>query len=111
MQLSHGQRVAMRAVVASASLLVIVGSGVLWATFKSFTDHIPHGPAVPALNGAPDIDGSATDILLTGNDSRAGATPDELRALSTAQDGGSVNTDTMMVLHIPANGSRATIIS
>jgi LCP family protein required for cell wall assembly len=34
-----------------------------------------------------------------------------LKALSTGNDGGSVNTDTMMVLHVPANGSQATIIS
>jgi LCP family protein required for cell wall assembly len=107
----YGVRLAARLVISLLSLLVIIGSGWAWATFKSFTDHIPHGPAVPGLNGAADIDGKATDILLTGNDSRAGATPDELKALSTAQDGGSVNTDTMMVLHIPADGSRATIIS
>jgi len=100
-----------RLVAAAVSLLIIIGSGWAWATFKNFTDNIPHGPAVPALNGARDVDGKATDILLTGNDSRAGASAAELRALSTADDGGSVNTDTMMVLHIPADGSRATIIS
>jgi len=110
MRSSYGLRLTLRLLASLLSLLVIIGSGVLWATFKSFTDNIPHGPPVPALSG-PDVDGKATDILLTGNDSRAGATPDELKALSTAQDGGSVNTDTMMVLHIPANGSRATIIS
>ncbi|MDT4939327.1 MAG: hypothetical protein QOG80_2998 [Pseudonocardiales bacterium] len=93
------------------SLLIIIGSGWAWATFKNFSDHVPHGPQVPGLNGARDIDGKATDILLTGNDSRAGASAAELRALSTGNDGGSVNTDTMMVLHVPADGSRATIIS
>ena len=100
-----------RLVVAIVSLVILVGSGWAWATFKNFTDHIPHGPAVPGLNGAVDPDGKAVDILLTGNDSRAGASAAELRALSTANDGGSVNTDTMMVLHIPADGSQATVIS
>ncbi len=67
---------------------------------------------MPALAaGQTDIDGHDQNILLTGNDSRAGATPAELKALATGSDGGSVNTDTMMVLHVPANGSRATIVS
>lgn len=100
-----------RLVAAAVSFVVVVGSGWAWATFKNFTSNIPHGPAVPARSAAGDPDGKATNILLTGNDSRAGASPAELRALSTQNDGGSVNTDTMMVLHVPADGSQATVIS
>jgi LCP family protein required for cell wall assembly len=104
--------VALRATVAGLSLLLIVGSGVAWVTYKSFTSSVPHGAPVPALaTGAKDADGADQNILLLGNDSRAGATPDELKALGTTDDGGSVNTDTMMVLHVPANGSKATVIS
>jgi hypothetical protein len=33
----HGVRVALRALIASVSLLVIVASGIAWATFKNFT--------------------------------------------------------------------------
>ncbi len=58
-----------------------------------------------------DIDGKAQNILLLGNDSRTGATPAELQALATTDDGGSANTDTMMVMHIPADGSKATVLS
>ena len=58
-----------------------------------------------------DIDGKAQNILLVGNDSRAGATPAELKALATEDDGGATNTDTMIVLHVPADGSKATLIS
>ncbi|PZS28187.1 MAG: LytR family transcriptional regulator [Pseudonocardiales bacterium] len=95
---------------AALSFVILVGSGLAWVTFNNFTSNIPHGAAVPGLTGA-DADGKDQNILLIGNDSRAGATAAELRALSTANDGGSVNTDTMMVLHVPADGGRATIIS
>ena len=35
----------------------------------------------------------------------------EVHALHTGRDGGSLNTDTMMIVHVPADGSKATIIS
>jgi LCP family protein required for cell wall assembly len=109
---SHQVRVGARLAVAVISLLALIGSGLAWATYQNFTATIEHGDPVPELaNGQPDIDGKDQNILLLGNDSRAGATPAELRALSTQDDGGSVNTDTMMVLHIPARGGKATIIS
>ncbi len=66
---------------------------------------------MPALGlGEKDIDGSDQNILLVGNDSRDGATKQELHALSTTAVAGA-NTDTMMVLHVPADGSKPTIIS
>jgi LCP family protein required for cell wall assembly len=108
----HGVRVGVRALFASLSLLVIVGSGLAWATFKNFTADVPHGDPVPALHdGEKDPDGSAQNILLIGNDTRAGATRAELRALHTGQDKSTVNADTMMVLHVPADDSRATLVS
>jgi LCP family protein required for cell wall assembly len=95
-----------------ASLFTLVGSGLAWATYQNFTAGIPHGDRVPVLDkGQRDLDGNDQDILLLGNDSRAGATAAELRALSTQDDGGSVNTDTMMVLHIPADGGKPTVVS
>jgi LCP family protein required for cell wall assembly len=109
---AHRVRVAVRLAVAVVSLVALVGSGLAWATYKNFSASIKHGAAVPALpKGQRDIDGKDQNILLLGNDSRAGATPAELHALSTQDDGGSVNTDTMMVLHVPAHGGRATVIS
>jgi LCP family protein required for cell wall assembly len=105
-----GQRV--RIVAAAVSFLIMVGSGLAWASYQNFTDSVPHGAAVPPLGpGGKDVDGKDQNILLIGNDSRAGASPAELQALSTQDDGGSVNTDTMMVLHVPADGSKAVIVS
>jgi LCP family protein required for cell wall assembly len=108
----HGVRVGLRALVASLSLLMLVGSGVAWATFKNFSASIPHGAPVPALlAGEKDPDGGDQNILLIGNDTRAGATPAEMKALHVGSDQTTVNADTMMVLHVPANGSRPTVVS
>ena len=96
------------AVAAASSLAVLVGSGVGLGRLPELHHSIPHGAAGARRSppGTQDIDGNDQNILLIGNDSRAGATPAELKALATGNDGGSVNTDTMMVLHVPANGSR-----
>jgi LCP family protein required for cell wall assembly len=105
-------RIGLRIGFAALSFVILIGSGLAWATFQNFQNNIPHGAAVPPLGaGATDADGKDQNILLIGNDSRAGASKAELKALSTGNDGGSVNTDTMMVLHVPGNGNRATIIS
>ncbi|HEV7203869.1 MAG TPA: LCP family protein [Jatrophihabitans sp.] len=110
--LPHGVRVGARAFAASLSLLIIVASGLAWVTFKNFTASVPHGDKVPALvSGETDPDGSATNILLIGNDTRAGATRAELNALHTGHDTTTVNADTMMVMHVPADGSRPTLVS
>ncbi|OIH99830.1 MULTISPECIES: LCP family protein [unclassified Curtobacterium] len=59
-----------------------------------------------------DIDGKAQNILLVGDDHRPeNATPEQMAELSTTTDGGATNTDTMIVLHINADGSQATMIS
>jgi LCP family protein required for cell wall assembly len=111
-QMPHGVRVGVRALFASLSLLVLLGSGIAWVTFENFTAAVPHGDPVPPLAaGEQDPDGSAQNILLIGNDTRAGATRAELRALHTGMDRSTVNADTMMVLHVPAGGGHPTLVS
>ncbi|MHA3700945.1 LCP family protein [Jatrophihabitans sp. YIM 134969] len=98
-----------RIAAAALSLVILVGSGYAWATYQKFTSNIATGDDLDS--GGADLDGKDQNILLIGNDSRAGATPAELQELSTEDDGGSVNTDTMILLHVPADGSRASLIS
>ncbi|HEY3631025.1 MAG TPA: LCP family protein, partial [Jatrophihabitantaceae bacterium] len=101
-----------RWVIAAMAFVILVASGYAWAVFKNFTASVPHGDAVPALHsGQTDLDGGAQNILMIGNDSRAGATAAELKALHGGHDTQTVNTDTMMVLHIPSDGGSPTIIS
>ena len=56
------------------------------------------------------------NILLVGSDARTDAdgnplTADQLAAVSTTLDDGGVNTDTIMVMHIPQGGGKATAVS
>lgn len=114
---------AAQALVALASLIVVAGTGYGWVQYRSFTagltrvDAIPGPPSGRAGTSAKaspgtDVDGQAQNILLVGDDHRpANASPQELALLSTGQDGGSTNTDTMMVLHLPAGKGTPTVIS
>ena len=107
-------QVAGRAVVALLSVSLLVVSGWAWLTWHDFTSHIPRVTAIRAGPGSPakraDIDGKDQNILIVGNDDRSTATDAELTELSTTRDGGSLNTDTMMVLHAPDDGRKATVI-
>ncbi|MDP9117109.1 MAG: LCP family protein [Actinomycetota bacterium] len=94
------------------SVAVFLGSAYAWATLRTFTQNVSHVDAIVAQPQHHDIDGTAQNILLVGDDHRPpGASAALLKQLSTGQDGGGVNTDTMMILHIPADGSQATAIS
>ena len=98
--------------IALLSVAALIGSGIAWATYRQFTQGIQHGVALPKVaKGKKDIDGKDQNILLLGNDSIAGATPAEVAALGTTTDRNDSATDTMMILHVPADGSKATIIS
>lgn len=55
--------------------------------------------------------GGAENILVVGSDSRVGATPAELAAAHTTSDGGAVNTDTIIVVHLAADNGPVTFIS
>jgi len=114
-RLRRGFGIGVRLIAALLSLAVLLGSGYAWVTYQNFLSDVHTVDPFPkAVAGAPrqaDMDGEDQNILLVGNDDRTGATPSELAALSTTTDGGGINTDTMMVLHVPADGSRATGIS
>ncbi len=93
--------------------VVILAGGYAWYNYQHFTAGITHIQAITNSNApAHDIDGKGQNILLVGDDHRpAGATAKQLAEIGTTLDGGGTNTDTMMVLHVPANGSKATLIS
>jgi LCP family protein required for cell wall assembly len=99
-----------RLVAATVAFVILVASGYAWAQFRMFTDSVPTGSPVPTLVGN-DLDGADQNILLIGNDSRAGASRAEQNALHTGHDTTTVNTDTMMILHLPQGGARPSIIS
>jgi LCP family protein required for cell wall assembly len=106
----RGALIGVKVVAAALSLLVLVGSGWAWSSYRSFNSSLKR-IAIPNNRPAHDIDGKAQNILIVGNDDRDTASDAELAKLHTTRDGGSYNTDTMMLLHVPADGSRATVIS
>jgi LCP family protein required for cell wall assembly len=100
------------AIVASVlALAVLVSSGWAWWTWHGFTSDIKRVDAVGNSRPANDIDGTDQNILIVGNDDRDTATDAELAQLGTTRDGGSLNTDTMMVMHVPGDGRKATVIA
>src|SRR6476469_5332575 len=100
-----------RLLAALVSFSVLAASGYAWASYQHLISGMTTIDAVPGSK-ASDKDGSALNILLIGDDHRPkDASPALLQQLSTQQDGGGVNTDTMMVLHIPAHGGAPTAIS
>lgn len=108
------RKIALRAVqvlAATLSLALLVGSGYVWWIFRDLNTGGKRFAIAAGDNGRHDIDGKDQNILVVGNDDRQTASDAELRALGTGRDGGSLATDTMMIVHVPADGSKATLIS
>ena len=105
-------------VVLSILTLVSVGllvlAGYVWYTFRDVNNGVTRievKVGVQPSNPVKQFNGKDTNILLVGNDDRSNMTDAEVRALHVGRDGGSLATDTMMIVHIPANGKKATLIS
>jgi LCP family protein required for cell wall assembly len=94
---------------AALSVIVLATSGVLWFGYRHLSAKIGRVNAIGGSTVA-DVDGRDQNILIVGTDDRSDATPAELKALGTTANAG-VNTDTMMLIHVPANGKRATAVS
>jgi LCP family protein required for cell wall assembly len=104
------------AIATLLSIGLVVGSGLYWWKYRDFNNGLVRvviGGGTGAQNTKPsrDIDGKEQNILIVGNDDRSGMTNREVKALHVGHDGGSLNTDVMMIIHVPANGQKATLIS
>ncbi|MBT1606955.1 MULTISPECIES: LCP family protein [Curtobacterium] len=114
----HGRQKRRAGVVFPAVAGVLTMALLLCGGYAAYAYHqLSDGVTiVNAITGGKDkkddVDGTAQNILLVGDDHRPdNATPEQLAELSTEEDGGATNTDTMIVLHINADGSQATMIS
>ncbi|SDJ35324.1 transcriptional attenuator, LytR family [Frankineae bacterium MT45] len=118
-EIRRGATLGAMTISALLSIAIVLGSGYAWYTWKGLNSNIRRLDAIPASNvggkagssTVKDVDGTDQNILIVGNDDRDTATAAELAALGTTRDGGSYNTDTMMILHAPADGKSATVIS
>jgi LCP family protein required for cell wall assembly len=104
-------------VVSLLSALVLIVTGYGWKNFKALSDNLTTTDVIGAGAGGEKPADGAMDILLVGMDSRTDAKGnplaqnilDELQA-GGSQDGG-FNTDTLIMMHIPNDGKKATAIS
>jgi LCP family protein required for cell wall assembly len=108
--------VVVRSLAAVLSVLVLAGSGWGWYLAKVAEASLSRTDAIPT-DGNVDAQGSghageAMNLLLVGRDSRAGLTPEQQAEYVTGPDeAGLMNTDTMMLVHVPADGSAASFVS
>jgi LCP family protein required for cell wall assembly len=105
-QLAHRLRIA----VAALSAIVFVATGTAWGLYRDITGGIATTTAVTGSNGG------AQNILLVGVDSRTDAQgnplpPELLRELNSGADTGVLNSDTIILLHVPEDGTGAVAFS
>lgn len=112
-------RRAVAVVVSVVVGVVVLGGGYVAYAYVHFTSsvHRVEG-ALPAVthpagsSTATQPQGVAQNILIIGDDERPqGMTAQQYQELSTTPDGGSLNTDTMILLHVAADGQSATMVS
>ncbi|MGF1431461.1 LCP family protein [Kitasatospora sp. LaBMicrA B282] len=111
--------VAGRTVAVATSLAVLGGSGFSWYAYTSLTSGLNTSSALDAVkkSAPPHLDNSVNLLLIgldsrkdmNGNDLPKQFVQDELNAGSS--DIGGYNTNTLIVLHIPANGGKVTALS
>jgi LCP family protein required for cell wall assembly len=99
-----------RSVAAVLSALVLAGSGWGWHLARVAEASVGRTDAIPDT-GSSDVDGAALNLLLVGMDSRTGLTPEQQAQYSTGDPEGVQNTDSMMLVHLPADGSAASFVS
>ncbi|MDH6113256.1 LCP family protein required for cell wall assembly [Kitasatospora sp. MAP12-15] len=112
--------IAGRTIAVGVSLAVIGTSGVTWYTYKSLTTGLTTSNALAQVQkGAPPHLDNSVNLLLIGLDSRKDMNgndlppqfvQDDLQAGGSSDIGG-YNTNTLIVLHIPANGGKVTALS
>jgi LCP family protein required for cell wall assembly len=101
-----------RTALAIVSVLVLTLTGYAYAKVQQANSGLHR---IDALDPGASA-GGAQNILLVGMDSRTDVNgnqlpPDELSVLNAGPDSGEVNTDTLIIVHIPAGGGKATGVS
>jgi LCP family protein required for cell wall assembly len=100
-----------RIVAGLLSLTVLVTSGWGWYLGRVADATVNRTDAIPDSGNEETVNtGEAMNLLLVGNDSRSALTKEQLDQLNAGTDSG-VNTDTMILVHVPADGSKASFVS
>ncbi|HEX7306370.1 LCP family protein [Lentzea sp.] len=106
-----------RVLMSLFSVLVLLGCGYGYVNLRSLQNQLATTDVISSDGGGERPRDGAVDILLVGMDSRTDSKGNPLpqQVLDELQagggDDGGVNTDTMILLHIPNDGSKAVAIS
>lgn len=112
-----GRRAGLRVLVALASVFVLAASGTGWHLFRDLTGGISTTDVITGrVGGFGKPPGTDQNILLVGVDSRTDAkgrplSKKILAELRSGAEDGVLNSDTIIILHVPADGSRAIGVS
>jgi len=98
------------AIATLLSIGLVVGSGLYWWQYREFKRGVDTFVIDKKSKPTRDIDGKDQNILLVADDSRADLTPKEIKELHVGK-ANSAGTDVMMIIHVPKDGSKATVIS
>jgi LCP family protein required for cell wall assembly len=98
------------------SLLAMGLTGYGWAAKQGLVRSLNYTDVIDAQGGGPKPADGATDILLVGMDSRTDAdgnplSPEVLAQLRAGESDGELNTDSLIFVHIPNDGSKAVAVS
>ncbi|MGB8207465.1 MAG: LCP family protein [Mycobacterium sp.] len=85
-------------------IVLLISAGILGGTLWLETA-LHREPVLADYPGRP-ASGRGSNWLLVGSDSRQGLTVEQQQALATGGDTGNGRTDTMLLVHVPALGSR-----
>jgi len=102
-----------RSVAAVLSGLLLIGSGWGWHLVRVAEASVQRTDAIPSSGNedATGDAGEALNLLLVGMDARTGLTAEQKAEFSTGDADGVLNTDSMMLAHVPADGSAASFVS
>jgi len=105
-----GQRSPVRRILLIVMTVVLVLLVLSGLTYFYLDSKLTRANVLMDYSGRPAA-GAGQNWLITGSDSRQGLTRKEERKLHTGRDISGQRSDTIMLLHIPANGGRAVLIS
>ncbi len=98
-------------IAAGTSAVVLLAALAGWLAYRHYDQNIARvGNLVLPGHHQPAPSYQAENYLLVGSDHRSGLTPAQLRAANTTFDPGA-RSDTVMLVHIPADGSKVTVVS
>ncbi len=100
-----------RVLAGIVSAVLLATTGWSWYLGQVAEATVNRTDAIPSTGNDESGDApEAMNLLLVGSDSRARLTPEQLAELSAGTDSG-LNTDTMILVHVPADGSAASFVS